>query len=329
MGDKAKLSGTKTCVLCNRIVIDAIFCKICGSPYHPSCASRTSLLTNGAYSKCCRPKSPSLTSQSDSIMPGSSQVDTLSQDMTNDSVSLIINKAIEGLQLGLNENFIFLSSKINELSVKVDIFTGKLDEVSTTVTDHSNRITAIEGTLHDINVKSVSSNCMSEIHDRLSRSCNLILFGFAEIDDENSNSHVKADSKNAILQLFSRFSTTELFENSKLYRVGKFTQTQKQPRPVKIVCSSTEKARELHMSFLAAKKDSTLRQQIQNMRLSWDLTKMQMEEMVELRKELLTRKQNGDAGARIVHRNGVPSIISITRYQKSTSQVLTTAQSSQ
>lgn len=321
MGDKAKLTGSKTCQLCNKCVVDAVFCKGCSSPYHPGCAIRTGLLPNGAYSKCCRPKSPVGMSQSDLNVLVPSLDTTTSQNMTNDSVSLIINKAINGLQIGLTKNFSSLSSAINDLSTKVDAVTSRLDEVITTVSDHSIRIKAIEGTLHDINTNSITGNCMTEIHDRLSRSCNLILFGLADDIDDNSNGHLRDETRNTILQLFSQFSSSGLFENSKLYRIGTFAQAQRHPRPVKIVCNSVDKARELHMSFLLAKKDNTYRPILQNLRLSRDLTKLQMEEMAELKKDLLIRHQTGDVGARIIHRNGVPSIVSAPRRQKTTSLV--------
>lgn len=316
MATKDNTLNAKMCVMCKQNVVDAVFCKICSTPYHPGCANRTTLLSNGGYSKCCRPKSPLPQIQTDSNTPASSQERIENQSITNDSIESIINKAIRDLQVGLDKNFSIVSRTINEVSSKVDNMSLKVDEVVTTVTDHSERIAVIEGTLENLHINSLSRNCLSEIQDRLSRSRYLILFGLVEDKNNKSNEHSKENISITVTQLFSKFSTLDLLENLKTFRIGSFTQTQQHPRPVKIICSSEERARLIHKAFLEAKKDDALRHHIQNMRLSKDMTKMQVEEVSQLRKELELRQQAGEMNTRLVFRNGVPSIVSPTLQRK-------------
>lgn len=317
MPPKTKPSGTRTCLMCKQSVVDAIFCSVCDSPYHPGCASRVRVLDNGAYSKCCGPRSPLPSTQFDSSS-SQTQPTNQSQQTTDNSVETIINNAISGLQLNMNANFSSLHTSISELKTNVESLTSKMERTISTVNDHSTRIAEIEGTINGLRVDSISRDCMTEIQSRLSRSNNLILFGFNEVIpevDKNLQTSAEFNISDEIVKLFSVFSPPSLTTNLKALRIGKFAQAQKRPRPVKIICSSMEVAKALHKAFLEAKRVQTYGPLLQGMRLSWDLTRLQLEEMSFLRKEVDSRRLAGETHARVVFRQGVPHIITTAQKQ--------------
>lgn len=312
MGSKGNDLSAKVCLFCNKTVNDAIFCKSCASPYHRSCANRVGVLESGAFSKCCRPRSP-IMSQTDSGSLASSAVNDTG--LTINSLESIINKAIGGLQCEIKGNFTTLTSSVDNLSKKFDEISCKVDETISTISDHSKRLSVLEGVVDNLNTNSIARDCMSEIRDRLSRSRNLILFGFTE-NGENDKNVLSRNLSTSVSKLFLNYSSPSLLDNSKLFRIGISAQTQGQSRPVKIVCESEEKARALHVSFLSAKRDEKYRHLITNMRLSWDKTRMEMEELAQLRKELTMRQEKGEIHARIVFRHGVPMIVSSSQHPK-------------
>lgn len=137
---KESLNTSKRCSVCKSPVVnDAVFCKICNSPYHPSCAVSVEKLDNGAYTKCCKPRSPTTESQTDSSTSVATSV------MTNDSVEQIVRKTIDELQKGLN--FSSLSTSMKELSLKFYKATSKMEEAVTTVNEHTMLFTMLSVSL--------------------------------------------------------------------------------------------------------------------------------------------------------------------------------------
>lgn len=165
----------------------------------------------------------------------------------------------------------------------------------------SNRIATIEGSLGNLDINNLSGKCINELQNRLSRSNNLILFGLKEDDPIMSNNTTQTSShtdsqisiSNNICQLFCNFSAPDLFKNSKSFRIGLFMQTQTRPRRVKIICNSVESAKTLFQLFLNAKKKEVLQPMLQGMRLAWDMTKLQKEELSLLKREMESRKKEG------------------------------------
>lgn len=236
--------------------------------------------------------------------------------MTNDSIKLIVRNAIAGLQKGLNKNFSLLSTSMSELLSKVETATSKIDEAAASINDHSNRIATIEGTLSKLDVNNLSGKCINEKQDRLSHSNNLILFGFKEDDPNMSNINSQANSHSGSQTLLSnnihvncKFSPPDFLTNIRSFRIGLSVQTQSRPRPVKIICSSMESAKTLHRSFINAKKKEKFQQLLQGMRISWDMTKSQQEELSLLKGEMESRKKAGETNIRIAYKNGVPCVV--------------------
>lgn len=163
------------CLLCNKAVMDSVFCKVCKSPYHPKCAKRVNVLENGAYSECCKPRPPLPMSSTDLVNSASSHTDDDSQTTTSNKIEQIMTKVISKLQVKINKNVLSLSTTMTELSAK--IISMKVDDIKETVNIHAKKIVSLEGTIENLNVKSLSTNCVTLVQDCLSRSHNLILFG--------------------------------------------------------------------------------------------------------------------------------------------------------
>lgn len=70
-----------------------------------------------------------------------------------------------------------------------------------------------------------------------------------------SSSSVKHNDKSNIINFLSKISPPALFEGVELYRLGSFSKEQQKPRPVKIICSSEEIAKQIYQSFILAKKE--------------------------------------------------------------------------
>lgn len=108
-----KLSD-KMCFGCGQGVVNAIYCSDCGTPYHPSCASRTAILDDGAFVKCHKSRSALLCLASQSSVSDNVPSLTVSdvESMINNSVGNIINSAISGLRSDLQMNFSCLTDTV-------------------------------------------------------------------------------------------------------------------------------------------------------------------------------------------------------------------------
>ncbi|XP_051157611.1 uncharacterized protein LOC127279350 [Leptopilina boulardi] len=159
----------KFCVRCSKKVVDALeVCKICNAPYHSSCASRTSLLESGAFSRCCGPpraKSP-VTVTLD-VPPTTSQANAV---VTVSDIERIINNAMTGLNKRLDimsESISDIKSDIGNLTLNVHDIVDDLGILRNTVGDTvqrvddlTERITNIEGSPET----ETFENCAVKLH---------------------------------------------------------------------------------------------------------------------------------------------------------------------
>lgn len=49
---------SEKCVGCKKGVAGGVTCSVCKSSFHTSCTKNCGPLSNGAFTKCCRPSSP-------------------------------------------------------------------------------------------------------------------------------------------------------------------------------------------------------------------------------------------------------------------------------
>lgn len=57
----ASSDGLERCAKCSKDITRAkpIFCTGCNLPHHPSCASQMPTLSDGSFTRCCKPRSSS------------------------------------------------------------------------------------------------------------------------------------------------------------------------------------------------------------------------------------------------------------------------------
>lgn len=214
----------------------------------------------------------------------------------------IVSKVIEGVMPCLKSLLSKVSGSIDEISSKVDTVTSKLDELLLRIGIAEKKIDDLYGRVNNLEVKvtkienvsvesernskTVSRDCFVELEERFSRKKNLVLFGLSEANN-------RVDDDNRIKTLFSTFSPPVLLDNINLSRIGLVSQGQTKPRPVKIKCNSEEQASKIHRTFVSFKRNDKSTSCMDNLWLTWDKTKLQLEELSCLKKEIVLRRQKG------------------------------------
>lgn len=142
---------------------------------------------------------------------------------------------------------------------------------------------------------------ISEIMDRQSRSCNIIVFNLPE---SNKDSHSSETDKQKLKNIFNAME----FHLSKFscFRLGKpNSNILDNPRPIKVVLSSSTEV------YTILRSQAVLHNSLlwSNIRIASDRTSMQREFMINLREQLQKRRVNGENDITIKYFNGIPSII--------------------
>lgn len=210
-----------------------------------------------------------------------------------------------------------LGDRIDNIATMLDNTIIRIDSNETKIDEVAARVSAVEGIIENLNINPVSHDsnfvarkCMSEMISRESRKKNLILFGFPEPDTSNASNNVfHSVSGDVLIAFFSNIIPNNMFENSKHFRLGKLSQDQSKPRPLKIIFESEERARQVFRTFLTVKADSKFSEKLKALWMSLDRTKMQVEELSVLRGELKQRVEAGETDITIGYRGGIPRII--------------------
>lgn len=93
------------------------------------------------------------------------------------------------------------------------------------------------------------------------------------------------------------------------FRIGKITQEQLQkPRPIKILFATEERARVTRQTFVAAKRDGTHSLILKDMWLTPDRTKMELDQISQVRKEVAAHRQNRE-NVRLSFRRETPIVV--------------------
>jgi len=148
---------------------------------------------------------------------------------------------------------------------------------------------------------STDENLLSEIMERQSRSCNLIIFNLPESKEDSQTKITDYD------QLVTIFNTMETNPTKfTCHRLGKpNSNTENKSRPLKVVLSNTIEV------FTLLRSQAKLRNSPNwsNIRLASDRTTMQRDHMRNLREQLQKRRDNGENDLIIKYNKGIPSII--------------------
>lgn len=137
---------------------------------------------------------------------------------------------------------------------------------------------------------------ITEIHDRNSRSRNLIVHNIAESDSNIAAERVDFDTT-AVIQVLDKLEIGTIITDIKVNRIGKVGD---QPRPIRVVLQDS------NMVLKCLKQKRKLGNQ--NVRISADLTFMQRQTLRKLYDEMNARKENGEGNLSIRYSKGVPFI---------------------
>lgn len=205
-------------------------------------------------------------------------------------------------------------SSINNSSNNIKSLNKKFDDIIKTISILSNENKMLKEKMnvlenkYDLLEKKMSTSqtstdqiLISEIMDRQSRSCNLIIFNLPE-SKEDSQSTITDNAQ--LVTIFSAMETNP--SKFTCHRLGKpNSSTENKSRPLKVVLSNTIDV------FTLLRSQAKLRNSPNwsNIRLASDRTSMQRDHMKNLREQLQKRRDNGEKDLIIKYNKGIPSII--------------------
>lgn len=206
-----------------------------------------------------------------------------------------------------------LVTSVNSLSDKFASLNKKVNELSSQISSLSSDNASLKERVDIIEIKtnSLSTNpsilnnneLISEMMDRQSRLKNILLFNLPESYHDPNSMNLDLTTVQNILNFLNVES-----KPSSIFRLGKppSTSTATKPRPLKICFYDQKSVLDIFSTQNKLKSNSLWK----DLRFSSDRTKQQQEYMSQLRKDLLTRKSNGEPDLIIKYIKGTPTIIS-------------------
>jgi len=188
-----------------------------------------------------------------------------------------------------------LISSVNEQNKTLNNFNKSFDDLSIEITELSNensilktKVSKLKNKLLEIrNISSLSSqisefNITNELADRHSRAQNKILYNLSEDSNNTQNSTLDGDHLKLI------FNEMKIDFNPKHFnRLGKLSN---RTRPLKITIMTTKNILEILRGQYKLRHSPDFK----DLRFSSDKTLKQREHMQTLRKELQSRRENGE-----------------------------------
>lgn len=147
-------------------------------------------------------------------------------------------------------------------------------------------------------VPSSYEDIMAELHERTSRSKNVIITGLPEYENKNVTERKEIELKQVMTILHN--IDENMPKPEKLIRLGKFKQGNH--RPIKVFCPSRDMAVLILRNKNLIKTDAV--------KIFADRTLKQQTHLKLLKEELKVRSDNGEANLTIKYTNGVPKIVS-------------------
>lgn len=154
------------------------------------------------------------------------------------------------------------------------------------------------------NTAQSEDSILSEIDEREIRKKNLIIYGFAEDQTQGDSSDLSRIEEGLVSLNLNSIKLTKCF------RIGRFSESLMNPRPLKIITSSSNDADTILQMFQTRKRDKTLPQTLRELQFQHDWTVLQRQKYARyLKKEVDLRKSQGEKDIRIVTKNGVSKIV--------------------
>lgn len=142
------------------------------------------------------------------------------------------------------------------------------------------------------------SETVHELNERLLREKNLMIFGAAELESGESDNTLVSD---IILKAHPEANIS----NIKIFRIGRVNTTA--PRPIKVILESSSEVK----SIIRRAKELKKVQLYNNIYLSFDRTRKQIDEYKALKGKLEARLRGGETNLKIKYFNGCPRIVKL------------------
>lgn len=276
-------SGKKICKVCSTSVVKAVSCGICKSSFHPGCVSRSTHPHRDGSLLNCNVPVPQLIMTSSDDYPSS--LDTqfrLQQDLIRDEFA----KLRAEFKVFRDEIREMCMEELRSINAAIISVTSRVERLEAAVTSPSS--TSREVCTEDI---------LSEINDRRSRACNILLHGL----EESAVTAANPDDTSLVISRVRDILLTvhpSNYDNVKVCRLGK--PTSGICRPLRITLPSPD----LVIAVLKATSKYSGPYKFSN-----DRTIMQREHLRTLRSQLDMRVQSGETNLTIRYVNGVPKIV--------------------
>jgi hypothetical protein len=145
-------------------------------------------------------------------------------------------------------------------------------------------------------------NIYEELADRERRANNIIIYDVPETDNRDTSQRIAHDKSEASKIIDSIVKVP--IQNILVFRIGKTSNENKKPRPMKVVLPSKDKAIEVLKNKKKYKKPGNLQS---------DLTPKQREHLMNLREELKRRTELGETDITIKYYKGSPRITKLLK----------------
>lgn len=290
--DPVRSLKDQLCKVCNVKVVDPVLCPECAAPYHPSSTeTRTKMIDGVGYMKCCGPASTSVpTSKLDELSNG---IKALAAQMSQGFGK--VNLSVRKMQNDLTS----LGRRLDSTDKKVDNTIGRLTTVDTKIEN-----------LEKQPASDQSEYLLSEFELRLKAKSNVVVFGLPE---SIINDKVDINTDNIpiakLLNILISQNQTILTNDVRSFRIGNFSTSRPNPRPVKIICRSTDQATAILTSSKAIRQELINSPQFKGVVFASDRTRIQQEAYRKLKLELQNRKLKGETNPHIKYINGQPKIV--------------------
>lgn len=195
----------------------------------------------------------------------------------------------------VNEKFNRFGKKIDDLLERVSTLTTDNEALKAQVTTLQNKVQILE---HD--KVAFENKFISEFIDRNSRIHNIILFNLPEKSDSTNY------EKNSVNEIMNAMGLNII--PTKYIRLGKISD---KCRPLKLTLPNPSDV--FSILRLQYKLKTSLDSNLTNLRFSSDRTTFQREQMANLRKELASRRENGEQNLIIKYIKGEPKIVSSSK----------------
>lgn len=176
-----------------------------------------------------------------------------------------------------------------------------------TITMLQGEIMELRDAIKNSNKSEKNELCMeeiiSEIADRDRRKRNVVVFNVKESESKES---AVVNNKRVIDEIFNQIGMHQVIDNLKYNRLGKYDNSRRSPRPMRITLSSENQVHEVLRNARKLLESDNLK----HIRISTDKTRRQIEYYNSLKTLLDQRIKSGEKDLRIKYVQGIPQIVS-------------------